>query len=136
MNENILGKRIGACIVDYLILLICFFILSFIYLLISGVFKIQISNIEFILLFVLWFVLLVLPEYKFGKSAGKKLIGLKVVSEDKSKISFSQSLIRRSFDVIDIFTLGIISLIILSNKANNQRFGDKIAKTLVLNDSK
>ncbi|BCY28794.1 RDD family protein [Flavobacterium okayamense] len=136
MNENILGKRIGACIVDYFILFIAFFILSFIYLLFSGVFKFQIKNIEIILLLVLWFFLLVFPEYKFGKTIGKKIIGLKVISEDKSKISFSQSLIRRAFDVIDIFVLGIISLIILSNKSNNQRFGDKVAKTHVLNDSK
>ncbi len=136
MNENILGKRVGACIVDYLILFIAFFFLSFIYLLFSGVLKFQIKNIEIILLLILWFCLLVFPEYKFGKTIGKKIIGLKVISEDKSKISFTQSLFRRTFDVVDIFVLGIISLIILSNKSNNQRFGDKIAKTIVLNDSK
>lgn len=133
MNNNILGKRVVASLIDYFIVFILFLIISSIYLLFSNLLKFQINNIEIIIIIFLWFTILVNPEFKFGKTLGKKIVGIKVISAENSKLSFSKAIIRRAFDIIDIFALGIVSIMRLSN--NNQRFGDKFAKAFVVDEN-
>lgn len=132
MNKNILGKRVIASLIDYFTILVIFIIISFFYLLLSNILKFKIENIEIIIFTLLWFMLLVLPEYQFGKTLGKKIIGIKIISTENEKPNLSQIIIRRIFDIVDILILGIVSLIILSNDKNKQRFGDKISKLLVV----
>ena len=130
MKINILGKRVVASLIDYFIIFILYLIISLIYLLFSNVLNFQINNIEIIIIISLWFTFLVIPEFKFGKTLGKKIVGLKLVSYENSNLLFSKIFVRRFFDIIDIFALGLVSIIMISN--NNQRFGDKIAKVFVV----
>lgn len=132
-NSSVLGKRILAALIDYFIVYVLFILLSFIYLLFSGAFEFKIKNIELIMFILLWFFLIVLPEYKFGSTLGKKIVGIRTISlTDKKQLTFIQTLKRRILDPIDIFMLGIVSIIIMSKSGNNQRFGDKFAKTTVV----
>lgn len=133
MKINILGKRVVASLIDYFIIFILYFIISLIYLLFSNAINFQISKVEIIIIISLWFIFLVIPEFKFGKTLGKKIVGLKLISFDNSNLLFSQIFIRRLFDIIDIFALGLVSIIMISN--NNQRFGDKFAKVFVVDKS-
>lgn len=130
MKINILGKRVVASLIDYFIIFILYLIISLIYLLFSNVLNFQINKIEIIIIISLWFTFLVIPEFKFGKTLGKKIVGLKLVSYENSNLLFSKIFVRRFFDIIDIFALGLVSIIMISN--NNQRFGDKIAKVFVV----
>lgn len=132
-NSSVLGKRIIASLVDYFSVYILFIILSVIYLFISGVFEFRIKNMDTIMLIALWFFLIVFPEYKFGSTIGKKITGIRTISLiDKKQLTFIQVLKRRILDPVDIFMLGIVSIIIMSKPGNNQRFGDKFAKTTVV----
>ncbi|CAM3953423.1 MULTISPECIES: RDD family protein [Flavobacterium] len=130
MKDNILGKSVVASLIDYFMIFILFLIISSVYLLFSNVLKFKIDHIEIIIIAILWFTFLVIPEFKFGKTLGKKIIGIKLISTENNKLLFRQVLIRRVFDIIDIFALGLVSIIMLSN--NNQRFGDKFAKVFVV----
>jgi|GEM_PF-4770533 len=96
-----------------------------------------------ILLLVLFFVLIILipltfvhgyfieGEYRYGQTFGKKILGLSVVTEDGSKLTRRQCIIREFFRYIDLFLLipGTTSFL-LSDK--NQRLGDRFAQTLVV----
>ena len=80
MKINILGKRVVASLIDYFIIFILYFIISLIYLLFSNAINFQISKVEIIIIISLWFIFLVIPEFKFGKTLGKKIVGLKLIS--------------------------------------------------------
>ncbi len=133
-NSSVLGQRILGAIIDYALIYILYIIISVIYLFISGVFEFQIKNIELIMFVFLWFFLIVFMEYKLSYTIGKKIVGIRTISlTDNKKLTFIQTLKRRIIDPIDIFALGIVSIIIISKSENNQRFGDKLAKTTVVN---
>ncbi|RZS93398.1 RDD family protein [Aquimarina brevivitae] len=133
-NSSVIGKRVLAALIDYFIVYVLFILGSFIYLLISGAFAFKIKLFELMLLIFLWFFIIVLPEYNFGVTLGKKIVGIRTISlKDKKQLTFIQTLKRRILDPIDVFMLGIISIIVMSKSAQHQRFGDKFAKTTVVN---
>jgi uncharacterized RDD family membrane protein YckC len=81
-----------------------------------------------------------------GRSLGKKLIGLKVVSADtNTPCTFRDSILRNSifglgflfykmlwFGWIFIVLISIFEFIILLGSRDGMRFGDEIAKTIVI----
>ncbi len=81
-----------------------------------------------------------------GKSFGKKLIGIQVVSADTLKpCTFRDSILRNSvlgigflfykvifFGVIFIMIVMVLEFIILLGSKNQMRLGDEIAKTMVI----
>jgi len=81
-----------------------------------------------------------------GRSLGKKLIGLRVVSADtNTPCTFRDSILRNStfglgflfykmvwFGWIFIVLLSIFEFIILLGSRDGMRFGDEIAKTIVI----
>jgi uncharacterized RDD family membrane protein YckC len=81
-----------------------------------------------------------------GRSLGKKLIGLRVVSADtNSPCTFRDSILRNSifgigflfykmlwFGWIFIVLISIFEFIILLGSRDGMRFGDEIAKTIVI----
>lgn len=132
-KTSVLGQRMLGALIDYAIIFILMFLLSFFYLLISGIFKFEIAFIEIILFTFLWFFVIVLVEYKFGYTLGKKIVGIKTISLfDNGKPTFIQIIKRRVLDPIDIFALGIVSIIVISASQKNQRFGDMLGNTTVV----
>ena len=81
-----------------------------------------------------------------GRSLGKKLIGLRVVSADtNTPCTFRDSILRNStlgigfffykvlwFGWIFIVLISVFELIILIGSKDGMRFGDEIAKTIVI----
>lgn len=81
-----------------------------------------------------------------GRSLGKKLIGLKVVSSDTHKpCTFRDSILRNSifgvgflfynilwFGWIFLVIVAVFEFIILLGSKNDMRLGDEIAKTIVI----
>ncbi len=81
-----------------------------------------------------------------GRSLGKKLIGLRVVSADtNTPCTFRDSILRNStlglgfffykvlgFGWIFIVLISVFELIILIGSRDGMRFGDEIAKTIVI----
>ena len=67
-----------------------------------------------------------------GQSLGKKLMGIAVVGEDGKRCRFSQALKRNILRLVDGFALYIVGLVLAWRSEKNQRFGDRMAGTLVV----
>lgn len=75
-------------------------------------------------------VYMILSEGLTGQTLGKKILNIKVVREDSTKLSLINSFVRHLFDVVDI--IFFVGLIIASLNSKKQRLGDLIAKTIVI----
>jgi uncharacterized RDD family membrane protein YckC len=68
-----------------------------------------------------------------GQSIGKKLLGIKVISENGGRPAFYQYLIRWLLRPFDLFlSFGLAGLLTVVNSKKNQRLGDLAAGTLVI----
>jgi len=82
------------------------------------------------LIFLLYFVIL---EGMRGATVGKMVMKIKVVREDGSPCGLSPAIIRNILRIVDMLPfLYIIGLILMSRSDKKQRFGDRIAKTVVV----
>jgi uncharacterized RDD family membrane protein YckC len=88
-----------------------------------------IHGIKGIVIPIIWFAYFPITEWIAGKTLGKLLIGLSVVTEQGGPISFTQALKRHILDMID---MGIVGLVAIANTPKHQRLGDLWAKTLVI----
>ena len=68
-----------------------------------------------------------------GQSAGKRVMGIKVISLSGEQPSFSQYLNRWVFRLLDFsLTGGLLAVIMVAMNERNQRLGDVIAGTVVI----
>ena len=71
--------------------------------------------------------------YNNGQTLGKIATGIKVLSQDGKPITVQQALIRNLLRIVDgLPFFYIVGIIIASSSPLKQRFGDKIAKTVVI----
>lgn len=75
--------------------------------------------------------LIPLQEGLTGKTIGKRVAKIKVVAEDYSPCSPGAAIVRHLFDFVD---LAVVGLIVAASNGKNQRVGDLVAKTIVIND--
>ncbi len=84
------------------------------------------------LMFTLMFILL---EGTFGTTIGKKLLGLKVLSEDGTKIGYKKAVIRNIPKLWPpVITIDALLMIILFRKEKQRGF-DKIGNTIVIKNN-
>lgn len=80
----------------------------------------------------LQFVYYFLQEWLFGRTLGKRLIGLRVCRVDGSRITFLQALLRNLLRVFDAtFVLSIVGVAFMMITPLRQRLGDVAARTMV-----
>jgi uncharacterized RDD family membrane protein YckC len=83
--------------------------------------------------FILWFMLLPIPESITGQSIGKLICRIKVQRFDGSKANIGNTFSRHLFDVLDFLPfLGIVGLVVSSKSSLKQRVGDIVGKTIVV----
>lgn len=126
------GERIAAHVLDYL-----FFTGYFI------ICMIMISNVSGRITLI---ILLALPlllydlicEYMMeGQSWGKKIIKIKVIKMDGTRLGFFSCFIRWMFRIIDnVFLFGGISSLVIIVNGRGQRLGDLVANTTVVRINK
>jgi len=68
----------------------------------------------------------------FGFTLGKLIVGIRVVSEQGTKISMKQSVKRNLCRLIDGIAVYIIGIMIARKSQLLQRYGDKVAQTVVI----
>ena len=86
-------------------------------------------------LFALWVAWLPLPEAVFGKTFGKWACDLRVVkANDGAPITVGQAFARRMLDVADWSFFGLVGFVVAKTNPLNQRVGDLVAKTRVIED--
>ena len=76
-----------------------------------------------------WFNYFALCEWKWGQTIGKNAMGMRVISLDRTRLSFGQASIRNLLRVVDFFAIGWLMIATTERK---QRLGDKAAKTVVV----
>ncbi len=137
-----LGRRFLALVIDFMILSALFFPITRI---VKGVWVMSREDhlwgyewfitdplcISFLFITVLYFVLL---EGVLSATIGKRLLGLWVIQLDGKRPGIIRALVRnllRAVDALPAFSiLGVILIILSPEKA---RFGDRVAKTRVVN---
>lgn len=139
-----LGSRIGAYLIDTVIIFVlCFGIGLVIGLILLGTGDAQSVNddslfllnylIGFMVLFG-YFLVLEGPLGK-GRTIGKRILNLRVLKEDQSTIGYGASFGRNILRLIDGFFFYIIGMILISDSDLNQRLGDRAAHTIVIKEN-
>ena len=87
-----------------------------------------------VFLFVI-FAYLILMEAYVGWTIGKRILGMRVVDGSGKKIGLSKSIIRNILRLVDgLPAFNVLGIILIATSQREQRFGDRIAKTYVVND--
>jgi uncharacterized RDD family membrane protein YckC len=124
--------------IDALIGLGAFIVLAILYGGISssnGLFRIKISAPPLLMATVLWLVYMTWMEGKHGDSIGKRARGLRVVMEDGEPVTPEAALTRnlmRFLDAIPYVVPYVVGAYAVSNSPKMQRFGDRVAETMVV----
>lgn len=133
------GRRIFGGIFDLVLL----FIFSIFFGNITGLadkpingYGVFLGEWPFLLSMLVCFLLFSLIEYFTGKTPGKYLARTRVISEDGKRIHIWQALVRNVARFVDIFGLYLLGLIIILLNKKRQRFGDFLAKTYVIRNTK
>ncbi|WP_203843324.1 RDD family protein [Winogradskya humida] len=135
LNVHVTGRRIVATLIDGLV----FSILSAI---ISKVFGLNLptSDVDLTqldvggsgILLVLALAYYLLMEGLLGRTVGKMVTGIRVISEDGGRPGFVSVLVRTLLRLIDGLLGYLVGLIIVVNSSRRRRLGDMAAKTLVV----
>jgi uncharacterized RDD family membrane protein YckC len=78
------------------------------------------------------FVYFVAMEATRGATLGKMALGIRVVKVDGSPISWSESIVRNLLRIIDALFGYLLGAILVWTSPTRQRFGDRIAQTVVI----
>jgi uncharacterized RDD family membrane protein YckC len=130
--------RAKALAIDALIGLGAFILLAIIYGGVSssnGLFRIKISAPPLLMTTVLWLAYMTWMEAKNGASIGKRARGLRVVMEDGEPVTPEAALTRNLMRFLDAFPYVVpyvVGVYAISNSPKMQRFGDRVAETMVV----
>ena len=131
--------RARALGIDALVWLAAFLPLTILYGGISasnGLFRIRIGGPPLLMATVLWLAYMTWMEAKHGASLGKRAKGLHVVMEDDGEpVNPEAALTRNLMRFLDAFPYVVPYLVgayAISNSPKMQRFGDRVAETMVV----
>jgi len=107
-------------------------------LIIAGIASIPFGELGFGFWFIIWFLIewfypVLFEVFRRGQTPGKKALGISVVHDDLTPVSFGTSLVRnllRTADFLPFFYLA--GLITMVSNSRFQRLGDLAAGTLVI----
>lgn len=68
-----------------------------------------------------------------GRTLGKLVAGIRVVDISGGRCSFSQALIRNLLRLVDGFAFYLVGIVLVLMSDKNQRLGDRIGHTVVIN---
>lgn len=137
-DTGVVGRRIGALIIDSIILFILLVVLSKLFGTANtsgGNASVSLSGLPALLFFLATFSYYIVLEALTGQTLGKKLLGIRVQHQGGGEgIGFGPSAIRNLLRVIDAlpfaYIIGFITIFATGEK--RQRVGDLAAKTQVV----
>jgi uncharacterized RDD family membrane protein YckC len=101
----------------------------------NGLLRIKISGPALLMATVLWLGYMTWMEWKNGASIGKRARGLRVVMEDGEPVTPEAALTRnlmRFLDAAPYVVPYVVGAYAISNSPKMQRFGDRVAETMVV----
>lgn len=130
-----LGKRTGAGVIDVLLQVVLFGVFSAAF----GTFETSDDGAEAsvedaaalglaLVVVVYYFV----TELLFGATLGKLALGLRVVKEDGTKAGAGPIALRTVLRIVDGIAAYLVAFVTVAATPKNQRLGDLVAKTLVV----
>ena len=122
-----LSYRIFAWIIDFIIMLISSSTLGAL---------VGWSSVlpYFVIIPIFFFYNLAFEMFWQGQTIGKRLLGIRVVTSDGEQMSLKALLLRWSFRFVDIgLSMGIVGILSVFSNSRNQRIGDILANTIVIN---
>ena len=131
--KDILGPRFGAFAIDYMVVLVfcSFHVRMFGERMPDGGY--QVTGLPVLAVPGFWFVWLVAPEWLWGATLGKKILGLQVQKIDGSRLGFGGALLRRACDLFDFWmSFGLVATICHLKGSKGQRVGDMAAGAVVV----
>lgn len=135
-RENVTGVRIVAALIDLTLLIILFGVMGAAFGKTTsggGSFSVNLSGGAFILYLLLSLGYYLVPEALTGRTLGKAIMGLKVVSLDGERYDLAAALIRNVLRIVDglplFYLVGFVSVAVTREK---QRLGDLAAGTVVV----
>lgn len=129
-----LGDRIIGRVLDFLVL-IAYVVLIIAIIGFSNFGRFSEKNAWFVIIFIAPVVFYDLLSEMFlnGQSVGKKVMGIKVISLNGDRATFSQYLIRWLFRIVDFsFSGSLVALITVAVSEKKQRLGDIVAGTVLV----
>lgn len=141
----LLGQRILAYTIDYIIIMICMWVMYF---LVVKYYFMNFSELilspnqipSFDVLIIFWLVML-LPSIFYhlfsevfmqGQSIRKKIIGIKVIRLNGTQPTIWRYVLRWVLRLVDNFLYGIPAITAITYSKNHQRLGDMVAGTTVV----
>lgn len=131
-NYASVGKRALGAIIDMVLLFLITIVFSSLFGSAEGG-SFSLSGFPAVVMFILWFVYFVVLEAKTGKTIGKYIAKTKVVDEAGGQITWGVSVGRNLMRIIDGFFLYLVGFIVASASKKNQRLGDIVSRTFVIN---
>lgn len=139
-QDNVTGPRIGAAIIDIIILGVVFFVFGALFGDSSASsgddgasFNVGLTGGAAILYFLVVLGYYLVLEGTRGQTLGKMALSLKVVSAEGGELTFGAVAIRTILRIVDgLPTFYLLGIIVVAVSQKNQRLGDMAAKTLVV----
>jgi uncharacterized RDD family membrane protein YckC len=128
-ESDVLGKRIIAFLIDAILFGVVFGLLVNIVAVVSE----TLGGIVGALGGIAFFVYFIYFEAEYGQTVGKMLMNVVVVTEDGNPIDYRESAIRTLMRIVDALPFFyIVGLIAIYLTDRNQRLGDMLADTVVV----
>jgi len=130
-------KRFFAILIDYVLYFVFFYFFarSFgnTYTNEEGNITYRLEGLPALFFFISWFIFIPLLKGLKSQSIGKMIFGIMVVKQNGSGITMGDAIVRHLFDIVDYIPfLGVVGFIVASRNELNQRVGDLVAKTMVV----
>jgi uncharacterized RDD family membrane protein YckC len=137
-GTEVVGRRIGALILDSVLFGVVFVVVG----LATGGGSnghghvgVRLSGGAFLLYLLVWFAYFTICEGVTGQTLGKRLLGIRVVSEAGADAGLGQAAVRNLLRLVDVlpvlYIVGLVS-IFATGQGRRQRVGDLAARTRVV----
>ena len=134
------GRRLGAVIIDALLLMVVNFLIGMVFHAgavtnANGVISYNSSGPGAALQFIIPLLYYIVMEAMMGATLGKMALGIRVVSLDGSSIGWGQSIVRNLLRIVDSLPYIVpylLGAILIWTSSTRQRLGDRVAKTVVV----
>lgn len=127
------GIRAVAVIID----LVVWGVIGYIIALLTGATTgagFELEGAPALLWFLSFFVYYIVLEAQFGQTVGKKLVGIRVVTESGTGIGYRDSVVRNVLRIVDGLLFYLVGAILVYQSDSKQRLGDRVGKTFVVSD--
>lgn len=140
-DTDVIGARIGAQIIDSLVMAAIFFGVTIFFGTIGGAAGSAEAAGGFGMFGLLvglcgsLFYGFFLEGYWDGYTVGKKVLGIKVVKEDGSACGYGGAFLRNVLEIIDGLFYYVVGFVFMASGDKRQRLGDRIAGTVVVKEA-